>query len=227
MLVAVSQDVRHKFQEIETLRLMRENAGAVTATFNELKKMQKVAQQIDTLLSLLHRRLPEQDMQGFIYATDTLLRALRASQQAFGQTPNQEKALSNLSEKMQSLVKEIRNSWRIYAEQQTQQSFELLKLVKYLPEVQNEQAQLTELQNHLTAFFERVPTTPANLTEFDQSLQALKHHLSNVSGLSESVRQFLQKTLSGQATLADMTDEVLDWCRQGKRGSAFTIRFVQ
>lgn len=227
MLVAMSKDVIKTLNEVDSLQETRENAGAIKATFDELQKMLKVAYQIDVILSLLRLRFSEKDMQRFTYTVNGLLRELRTSQQTFEQTRNQEKALSNLSDKMQNLVKEIKSSWRIYAEQQAQQSFELLKLVKYLPEVQDEQEQLTELENRLTVYFDRVPTTPTNLTEFDQSLQELKHRLSNVSGLSESIRLFLQKTLNGQATLADMTDEVLDWCRRGKRAPAFAIRFVQ
>ncbi|HVB25456.1 MAG TPA: hypothetical protein VNG51_26200 [Ktedonobacteraceae bacterium] len=227
MLVAMSKDVIKTLNEVDSLQETRENAGAIKATFDELQKMLKVAYQIDVILSLLRLRFSEKDMPRFTYTVNGLLRELRTSQQTFEQTRNQEKVLSNLSDEMQGFVKELKNSWRTYAVQRTKQPFELFNLVRYLPEVQDEQAQLMDMQNRLTAFFDRVPTTPTNLAEFDQILQELKYYLGNVSGLNESVRQFLQKTLTGQATLVDMTDEVLDWCRQGTRASAFAIRFVQ
>ena len=203
-----------------------ENTGAVKAALERVSQVKVIADLLDTLLSLLRQRISDENIQRFVAIIDEVLREVRVSYKNFETDPRQTKQLSSLYTKIQNLIKEIEAQWRVYVQQQTEQPFELLKLVLHLPEVQAQYAILISLQTRLKHFLDYAPLTPVQLADFDHALQELIQRLGNVEGLNAEIRMFLQKTLSNQATIADLTDNILLWCQQGKHADAFAIRFA-
>jgi hypothetical protein len=43
--------------------------------------------------------------------------------------------------------------------------------------------------------------------------------------LDPAISDFLNIVFNGEATLADLSDEILAWCRQGNRARTFKITF--
>lgn len=60
----------------------------------------------------------------------------------------------------------------------------------------------------------RFPSSVDEVTDFLQRVQQMETILNNIEGLNEDIRSFLVLATSGTATLANVTDEVLAWCRQ-------------
>ena len=226
MIVTLSQDVCQKLDLIDELNITIQDTGAVKATLEGVSKVQEIAYRLDALLSLLRHRLSDESIQRFVAIVDGLLQEVSISYKNFETEPRQTRQLSSLYAKMQNLIKEIEMQWRMYAQQQTEQPFELLKLVLHLPEMQSQYAALTSIRTRLMYFFEHPPLTTIQLVDFDRALQELTQHLGSIEGLDIEIKTFLQKTLSNQATIADLTDNILQWCQQGKHADAFAIRFA-
>jgi len=226
VIVTLSREVCQNLDKIDEMTKILQDTGAVKATLEEVSKVLEIAYRLDALLSLLRQRLPDENSQHFAAMVDGLLQEVRISYKNFETEPRQTRQLSLLYNKIQNLIKEIEVQWRIYAQQQTEQPFELLKLVLHLPEVQSQYAVLTSLQTQLKHFFDYPPLTRTQLADFDRALQDLTQRLGNVEGLDTEIKMFLQKTLSHKATIADLTDNILQWCQQGNHADAFAIRFA-
>lgn len=59
----------------------------------------------------------------------------------------------------------------------------------------------------------RFPESADDVEDFFQRVQDLETILNNVEGLNEDIRSFLVIAMSGRATFAHLTDDILAWCR--------------
>ena len=226
MLVALAQDVCRDIALIGELNTILQDAGAIRDTLEGVSRVQESVKRLDTLLSLLHQRLPYERVQQFLFRIDVLRQEVETSHKNFETEPRQTKHLSQLYTKAKQMIAEIDVLWMNYVQQQTEQPFELLKLVLYLPEVQTQYSELTSLQKQLGDFSGHSPHTIAQLTNFDHALRDLIQRLGNIEGLDSEIRIFLQKSLAGLATIGDLTEKILQWCQQAQHAHAFAIRFT-
>lgn len=226
MIVSLSESIYRDLDRVDELTNILKNTGAVKDTLLGIVKVLELVQHFDALLSLLQQRLPSENTQRLVFRIDSVLQEVKASHKSFETELRQTKQLSSLYTKVQNLVKDVEVLWKIYAQNQTEQPFELLKLVLHLPEMQTQYGTLTSLQTRLVYFFDNPPLTTTQLSDFDQIMQQLTQHLERIEGLDAEITRFLQKTLNKQATLADLTENILQWCQQGKHADAFAIRFT-
>jgi chromosome segregation ATPase len=227
MIVSLSQDVCQQIQEIDYLERLNNNMVAIQATFDALVQLKGIVAQLKVLVILLNGRLAEQIIQGVVRSIERLTRDVQASAEKLESQPRQVKELTQCQRKSQELIDDLKAKWKLYAEEYTREALELLRLVDHLPEVEAKQATYQMLTSRLRHYIEHGPLIPAQLVEFDEYLGQLNQHLSNIEGLSVDVKKFLENVLKDQATLADLTDEVLQWCRQGEHARAFVIGFTR
>jgi DNA repair ATPase RecN len=227
MIVSLSQEVCQQIQEIDHLERLKNNLSSIQATFDALIQLKEVVVQLKALVILLNGRLAEHAIQGVVRGMERLVRDVQASAEKLESQPRQVKELAQLQRKAQNLIDDLKAYWKLYAEEHTRETLELLRLVGYLPEVEAHQTTCQTLTTRLRHYMEHIPLTPAQLFEFDECLKQLNQYLSDIKGLSTEVKTFLDNVLKDQATLADLTDEVLQWCRQGAHSQAFVIRFAR
>jgi DNA repair ATPase RecN len=227
MIISLSQEVCQQIQEIDRLDRLNNDMSSIQATFDALIKLKEVAMQLKALVILQNGLLAEQTIQDIVKGMERLVRDVQASAEKLESQPRQVKELTQVQKKTQDLIDDLKARWKLYAEEYTRETLELLRLVGYLPEIEAHQATYQTLTSHLRHYMEHIPLTPAQLAEFDECLQQLNQHLSDIKGLSPEVKQFLENVLKDQATLADLTDEVLRWCRQGEHSQAFVIGFTR
>jgi DNA repair ATPase RecN len=223
MIVRLSQEVCQQLQTIDDIETLKNNEESIKATLKALTKVKESVATLVTLLTLLRERLPAQD----VYGLDYLVRELKASRERFDTEPRQTKALSSILESIQKLVREVKSQWQTYAKERVHEPLELLKLVENLPEVKAQREAYDELKTRLGRYTREPPLTVDQLTDFDRSISILVQSLNNIDGLNSEVKIFLQKTLNGEATLADLTDEVLQWCRQRGHARIFAVKFAR
>ncbi len=48
--------------------------------------------------------------------------------------------------------------------------------------------------------------------------------ITHVDGITPVIQGFLQRTHQGTFSIADLNDEILDWCRVNERGRSFRIQ---
>lgn len=227
MIVGLSQEVCLRLQEIDRIEKMKGNAESISATLEALLPVKKSVDDLVAAIMLLRNRLHDHDVQNVLFTLGRLAKEIRASRERFETEPRQTKALSNIQASIQKLMKEIKWQWQLYARERIREPLELFDLVKNLPEVEAQQTVYGELKRRLERYAEEIPLTAEKLTDFDQSLDLLTQRLRSIEGLNAEVKVFLQRTLNGEATLADLTDEVLQWCRQGGHAQIFAVRFTR
>lgn len=227
MIISLSQEVCQQVQEIDRLERLKNNLSSLRATLDELIRLRESVLQLKALIILQNGRLPESVIQSTKSGMERLSRDVQASVDKLEDQPRQAKELTQLQRRTQDLINNLKASWKLYAEECTRETLELHRLVSYLPEVEAQQTTYQTLIARLEHYQEYIPLTPSQLIEFDECLQQLNQYLSNIEGLSTAVKKFLEKVLKDQATLADFTDEVLQWCRQGEHAQAFVIGFTR
>lgn len=227
MIVSLSQEVCQQVQEIDHLERLKNNLTAIQATFDALIQFKDTVVQLKGLVILLNGRLAEHTVQDVVSGMRRLVRDVQVSAEKLESQPRQVKELTQSQRKAQGFIDDLKAHWKIYAEEYARETLELLRLVDHLPEVETKQTIYRVLTSHLQHYIEYTPLAPAQLVEFDESLQQLNQHLSNIEGLSADVKKFLENVLKDQATLADLTDEVLQWCRQGEHARTFVIGFTR
>jgi hypothetical protein len=227
MIVSLSQEVCQLVQENDTLEKIKNDANSIKDTFEALQKVKAIAEQVSAYVIITRERLPEQEVQEVYIAIERALHDLAVSKKNFEEESRQVKSLSYIRTRLQEVIKDIKEQWHHYAEKQTHELLELLVLVSYLPEIASQQHIYHMLKAKLQQAIDEPPDTVESLAQFDQCLQELKQRLEDITGLSPAVKLFLQRTLNGQATLEDLTDDVLTWCRQGQHAQAFAIKFVK
>ncbi|MEO9028099.1 MAG: hypothetical protein ABI413_04715 [Ktedonobacteraceae bacterium] len=227
MIVSLVQETRQLTQEI----VVRENAKSMVESVQEtlsiLAILRGKASQLQTHLQILRARLPTMDVQTALDNCKYGNIQLRDSASRFSIQPRQKNELQAVQKQIEKALSGLQKAWQSYASERTREPFELYILVGYLPEVAARQVVYDELKRKLTTASETVPSSWQQLQTFDQTIEQFTQMLGEIEGLNEAVKGFLLKTLSGTASLADVTDEVLQWCRQGQHARTFSIRFAR
>lgn len=225
MIVSITQDIEKKIARQNELTTIRNSQKDVEDTNEELKQVKKSLRQFVRLYQVLHERLDRKD-KTFIMAKAAQIQVkIRSLHKEFTSQPRQVSELRQLKSEIKQLTQKVEKAWKVYANQQVKPHFDLLKLVRLLPEIAKDITIINRLQNKLNLTINKPPNSIDALKQFDRNHQKLKGHLANLTGLHPNVRVFLNKALRGQATITDLSPEVLAWCRQKGRAQAFKISF--
>jgi len=225
MIVTITQEIKSKMARENELSNIRDNEKAIKATYNELKQLNVLLRKFVTLYQVVHKHLPVTEKSRFIAEARQIQTRIKELHERFASKPRQASELRRLKGQIEKLTQQTQAAWRVYAYEQVKPHLELLKLVKQLPEIATQADAINQLQRQLQAAIDKPPNTAHALNQFDHNIQALDQRLANLSNLDPSVRRFLYKVLQNQATMADLSPEILAWCRQEGRARAFKISF--
>jgi RNA processing factor Prp31 len=226
MIVELAETACRQLDELDALEIAKKEAGDINAPLKELAEVKSKAVQLTELCLLLSDRLPLTEIQSI--EIPRILQKVQASRTKFtqGRERRQVLPLRDIATTLQTLIVKVEGLWKKYAESLVNPHFDLMELVRLLPEMRTHEATLrglkTQLQRHITI----LPQTRAELDDFDEQLNQLRSRLANLENLHPEVRSFLRKAHQNQATIADLTDEVMRWCRQGEHARVFRIGFL-
>ena len=227
MIVDLANDVCTSIDEIDRLVKINDNMQSVEASYGALQTVIEDIKQLSAYIVVVGQKLPDTIQEGLRQDCERIVREITSSRENFEHEPRQTKALSSVKKQVQDGIKKIKIQWQYYVNKQIQEPFELLDLVRYLPEVDAQADLYTSIQDRLQRFVNDVPMHPEQLETFEQNVQRLRQLLSSIEGLNPDVQTFLQKIIDDQATMIDLTDEVLAWCRQGRHPQVFRITFAK
>lgn len=224
MIISLVDQLRTRLEERDTLERQKGESQKVRQTLEALNRLLPLAQNLRARVELAHDRLaPERA--AFQGRLDTLRIEVEESKRAFPDDPLQVRAIKGIARRLQELSEEVDRAWGQYVNETIRPHADLYALVAMLPEVEAQQVEITALLAALRRQAEKAPLTPHALTAFDTKREQLAGRLDQLEGLSEAIRLFLSKVTAQQATLEDLSEEVLAWCRRGNRASTFRIAF--
>src|SRR5579885_580225 len=215
MIVALVQETCQILQEIDTRENAKSIAESVQETLGALETLKERVHQLQGHVQVLRSRLPPSEVQAALEVSQQCAQQIRHHASRFAIQPRQKNELQSVQNHIQRALAGLQKAWKSYAMERTHEPFELYVLVCHLPEVEAQQARYNELKHHLQVASEIMPSSEQQLQAFDQAIEQFTRMLGEIRGLNEAVKAFLLKTLGGTATLADVTDDVLQWCRQG------------
>ena len=226
MIVDLANDVCTSVDEIDRLVMINNSMKSVKDSYDLLQTIIEDIKRLSAYIVVVGQKLPDPVREGLHQDCERILYEITSSLENFEHEPRQTKALSSVKKQVQDGMKKIKTQWQSYVNEQIQEPFELLKLVRYLPEVAAIADLYKSIQERLQRFVNEVPMHPEQLATLEQNVQGLRQLLDSIEGLSPDVKTFLQKIMHGQATIVDLTDEVLAWCRQGRHPQIFKIAFA-
>jgi hypothetical protein len=226
MIVSISQRISQELDEIQRLERILNEAGAVRATLELLGEIEPVAVRSTATFRLISDRLPVAQVGVLRSQFGVAKQLVKASHQDFSKERRQVQALNAVSVGLRSVTEGLQRDWQDYSQQQVQPQADLLRLVESLPELADQIEDLRGLHRQLASFVVRTPVCQEDLDNFDQTLARLQVRLARLEGLSDGVKKFLRRVLNDEATIADLSEEVLNWCRPPSRVTAFRIAFA-
>lgn len=226
MIVELAETACKQLDELDALEIAKKEASDINATLKELAEVRSKAVQLNELCLLLSDRLPLAEIQAV--EIPRILKSMQDSRTKFtqGRERRQVLPLRDIANRMQTLIVKAEGLWRKYAESLVNPHFDLMELVRLLPEMRTHEVTLRGLKAQLQRHATILPRTRAELDDFDEQLSQLRSRLANLESLHPEVKSFLRKAYQNQATIADLTDEVIRWCRQGEHARVFRIGFL-
>ncbi|MEH7238855.1 hypothetical protein [Bacillus sp. JJ1562] len=125
------------------------------------------------------------------------------------------------SRPFKTLDDELKMSWINYVHNKNQDTIRLLKQMKNI--VSNPQ-EIDQLVSELTKFENRWPITTNLVNRYDELHDSAKKIISDMKA-SEGIQEFIGKVAANQATLDDLSDEVILWLRQQQLTNKLVIKF--
>lgn len=226
MIVELAEAACRQLDELDTLEIAKKEASDINSTLKELADVKSKGIELSELCLLFKGRLSLSDIQSV--EIPRILKSIQDSHTKFIRDRERRQVLPmrDVANKLQMQVQKIEGLWRKYAEGLVNPHFDLLELVRILPEVREQEATLNGLKSRLQHYAAIMPRTQAELIDFDEKFARLRARLANLENLPPEVKSFLRKAYNHQATVADLTDEVIRWCRQGEHAKVFRVDFV-
>jgi hypothetical protein len=192
-----------------------------------LAKLCEVNQRSATLratYALLAARVHTELAPDFLRRVDGARLKLEESQSKFATSAWQVNPLKGIQADLDRLSSELQSAWTVYAQRAIQPQKELFRLLKELPEVKRSEGVIHQAFEQLSALAQTPPQNESALQRFDRDLAQITDTITHVDGITPVIQGFLQRTHQGTFSIADLNDEILDWCRVNERGRSFRIQ---
>lgn len=227
MIITLANDIQTQISRRNELEQRRNNRNNIADSYQKLSTTSKLLQETIASFQLIQPRLTNDQTAEVMGKLQIIQSRLKESREKFPTEFRQVQKLSTVEKLVQDLQSFLAGSWASYVLAQTQPHFDLLNLVEKLPEVTVQGNTIAPLRHRLQSASSQFPQRESRLAQFDADLQALQNSLTNLRGLSTEVTEFLRRIQKDTATVSDLTDEVLAWCRENERAGAFKISFGQ
>lgn len=225
MIVALVTETCELIQETDARIENKKEVGNIGETRDMLIELKTSTSQLMAGVQLLSARLSEQKIEEISKIGKVCVERIGRSRENFERDHRQKPELQNIQKRMQNALDSLGEAWTSYVGECTREPLALYGLVKQLPEVRRQSVTYGELQQKLKTCGNRQPASVAKLQEFDRALEQLKQMLREIANLSDEVRLFLIQLSNGPVSLADVTDEVMAWCREQEHAQVFTLQY--
>ncbi|NJN68632.1 MAG: hypothetical protein HC884_18955 [Chloroflexaceae bacterium] len=214
MIVELVRTIDQQLEEANVLEQQRVEVKNIQATHGELDKVSGTTSKLKTRYQIICPRFFAEDIQIIQQRATSIMQEIETFCSDFEHNRRQVPTLLKIEKELQKTLKDIDARWKCYATEQIRSHTNTLNLVRALPEIARQEGEIHELLKQLRGFTENLPSSSAKRTDFDARLQQLKDRLATLQGLSPAVQEFLQRVQNGSATLGDLSDDILSWCRQ-------------
>lgn len=225
MIVQLSEKVKALAQKKREMEKFRNQLQDLNLTISEIQMVTTEANKLKLSYKLIYSRLPAPHIADMESRVKELIIQVGYSKQDFSTNRRQTVALRAVTGNIRGLNASIEASWKLAVETLLAPYYELYSLVRQLPDFQSKEADLAILKSRLDYYKNNLPKNVNEIRDFDRIMDKFKQGLASIQGLTPGIQAFLTKVVSHTATIADLNDEILTWCKQSGRGKVFQIQF--
>lgn len=227
MISQLAGDVIARAEEYDRLRIMVSQADSVRAISFLLDEIGSVLERWVIVFPTIAPLISLEKADEIPLDAATIAKQLTNSQREFEGHNFQQAAtkLNLLKSKIDRLHHDTKEAWTDYAYQQVEPLTELVQIAERLPKMAPYTNSIHNELAILRKYADQMPAKPETVEQFHAHLNQLKALVNDLDGLPGDVRTFVEKLMKGEATFADVTSDVFDWCHS--EGLADKLRFVR
>lgn len=226
MIVALAQETAVTVQQWQTFKQDQQTAEDIKATLIKLRELDRRLELLERSYRLIDGYLTPGMIQDVKEPLRTLLTNLDELQAQFSYRRDLVSAISAYLQNVSGIEKQLERFWYLYASEQIGRQSELYDLIKNLPEIRQQRSIIEQALHDLREQQQRLPGSTLELERFNQRLAKLGQSMESLRSLPPSIQEFLHKVGGNECTIADLTEEVLVWCRQENRARTFRVTFA-
>lgn len=226
MIVALAQETAVTVQQWQTFKQDQQTAEDIKATLGKLRELDRHIELLERSYRLIAGYLTTEMIQTVHEPLQTLLANLDDLQVQFSDKRDLVSVVKAYLESVIGIEKQLERFWYLYASEQIDRQSELYDLIKNLPEIKQQRSIIEQALNDLREQQQRLPGSAPELERFNQRLAKVSQSMESLQSLPLSIQEFLRKVGRDECTVADLTEEVLAWCRQENRARTFKVTFV-
>lgn len=225
MITALAEEVGAQIETYADLAKTVAHADTIRATAENLlelcrdfKEWANTYEGIEPLISTEHQTQMRSS------ATEILAR-VRESKERFQEEPNQRDALSWLVRQLKDVNANTARSWMIYAQAEIAPLKQQADFARTLPRMQGAITEIDALILSLDTAARKLPRRRDEIKSFQQDVKALDQKLGKIKGLRQEQKDLLDKVRKGTATLKDLDEKLLEWCKEENLAGRIKLTF--
>lgn len=226
MIVSTSTSVMNLVKLKRQLEKSQEEINDIRDTIKGLGQVQTQTDELLKLYILVYEDISDGTQSKIKLGVKDSIDQLNNSLREFSSVRRQTNTLNGIVRNLTRYKADTETSWKLAVEAMLQPYFELFNLVQQLPEFTTQNSELLLLKIKLAQYKTNIPKNTLEMRDFRQKFEKFKKLLSSVEGLTPKIQNFLAKVVNGTAVLADMDQEILDWCSQSGRNRVFLVKFT-
>lgn len=127
----------------------------------------------------------------------------------------------DFSRLFRSLDDDLKIRWANYV---LNKNKDIIGLLKNLQNIVTNPEEMKQLISNLQTFEKKWPVTSISLNHYQEHFESANKVIAEMD-VSEGVQEFITKVATNQATLDDLTDEVISWIRTKRLTNKIVIKF--
>lgn len=136
----------------------------------------------------------------------------------------QHDALAQVQQRVKRLSEQTQQCWYVYAQERIRPLRVQVDLAKQLPKMRDTFAEIEAAAAEIEKLAQQSPRRSTEVDAFHRKVDVLDHALQSIKGLTAEQKVFLDKARHGTATLNDVTESLLAWCKQENLAVQLKIR---
>lgn len=228
MIVEQSLVLREKLGSLKTAERRKQETDQIANTFAQLTQISKKIQRLVNQYKTIGHLLPIEEQQELLVRFGLFNEKVSDFADEFQSNSDQARRLKPFLDRdvVPSLVT-LQTMWASRVDREVKNESEIYLLVRSLPDVRSNGAQIDVVLRRLNVIKEQPPSSEEELIRYQDNVDTLRSQIEGIQGLTPAVQIFLEKMSQNSATIADLTPETLDWCREPSRAKHFAIRFAE
>lgn len=226
MIVALAQETAVTVRQWQTFSQDQQTAEDIKASLDKLRELDRRLELLERSYRLIDGYLTAEMIQDVKEPLRTLLTSLDELQAQFSRRRDLVSAIKAYLQNVSGIEKQLERFWYLYASEQIDRQSELYDLIKNLPEIKQKRSIIEQALNDLREQQQHLPGSAPDLERFNQRLAKVSQSMESLQSLPPSIQEFLRKVGRNECTIADLTEEVLSWCRQENRARTFRVTFA-